>query len=574
MKRVLNFFKRHAATVFGLFAAVATAAPVYQLFCTCTGAFNIPSAAYCFVESLVVLLPYWWFRGRWRASAVVIAWIVSLFSLANILYFRYWGFLMPFQLVGQAGNANGVLMESALGVVRVPDIVFLIAPAAVTALWCVPSVRRAVCAQRMRLPLKIIATILTLLLYASVQCKYTARWYSMVNRKHLEFRDIPALVEDKFIENYDYYRSSHLPFFQNSGFNAHVFIEMLDVLDTGLIGKLTEGERDSLERYVSLNDSTTVYANNGKNLIFVLVESLDADIPFLKVNGREITPVLNSLIEREGTLSALNVATQIGLGNSADGQYLYNLGLLPDRKKVAGCDYVPFINNLPAVPRLLPDDYRSTAVFADYGSGWRKKDSYAAYGYDSIFTRHDIEKAVNCKGISRDGVMFSYALAKAKQMPQPFYMQLLTIQMHLPCTENVVDAADYAGTGLTRERQRYLNCTANFDRHLGKFIKGLKDCGLWENTVLVIASDHNLPDTRKPDGSRGDIVFIAANCGITERIDTPVAQVDVFPTVLDIMGVDSKWRGVGRSMLGPRRGEGDARQQSVSDSIIRSDFFR
>ena len=94
-----------------------------------------------------------------------------------------------------------------------------------------------------------------------------------------------------------------------------------------------------------------------------------------------------------------------------------------------------------------------------------------------------------------------------------------------------------------------------------------------DNTMVVIASDHNAPGTTKPDGSPADIVFIAANAGRTLHIDEPVHQVDVFPTILDLMGVQSAWRGVGHSMLGPQRGESDPRQATVSDSLLRSDYF-
>ncbi len=128
-----------------------------------------------------------------------------------------------------------------------------------------------------------------------------------------------------------------------------------------------------------------------------------------------------------------------------------------------------------------------------------------------------------------------------------------------------------------------------FDSALGSFIADLKHSGMYDNTVLVLASDHDLDvGKRKSDGR---ITFVAANTGRTERIDRPVGQIDIFPTVVEIMDLEG-WRGLGMSMLdsrncssvladGSKRGASDADIDSlkqtiwpVSDLIVRSDYFR
>lgn len=112
---------------------------------------------------------------------------------------------------------------------------------------------------------------------------------------------------------------------------------------------------------------------------------------------------------------------------------------------------------------------------------------------------------------------------------------------------------------------------------------------MYDNTVLVLASDHDLDvGKRKSDGR---ITFVATNTGRTERIDRPVGQIDIFPTVVEIMELDG-WRGLGMSILdshncssvladGSKRGASDADIDSlkqtiwhVSDLIVRSDYFR
>ncbi|MDE6271167.1 MAG: sulfatase-like hydrolase/transferase, partial [Muribaculaceae bacterium] len=203
--------------------------------------------------------------------------------------------------------------------------------------------------------------------------------------------------------------------------------------------------------------------------------------------------------------------------------------------------------------------------------------AYRNYGYDRIYNSDSIA-AHTPEGMSRDGAMFRYALELIDSIGEPVHMQLLTIQMHAPFNEPVRNFTNYAGMGLSRDERRYINCTADFDRGLGYFVKGLQDRGMWENTVLVIASDHNRPGSKTADGRDADIVFIAANAcerGQGIHVDDEVHQIDVFPTVLDIMGAPAgTWRGVGHSMVGPRRGQSHPRQHSASDSLLRSDFFK
>ena len=134
--------------------------------------------------------------------------------------------------------------------------------------------------------------------------------------------------------------------------------------------------------------------------------------------------------------------------------------------------------------------------------------------------------------------------------------------------------------------------THYFDACLGRFLKGLEEAGLLENSVVVIVSDHH-KKMRATDSEDKPmpIVFIALNTGITKRIEGPVGQIDVFPTVLDIMGVEDGWRGLGTTMLdstncsavdrygnlygssGSERDSLKTKAWDISDLMIRGNYF-
>lgn len=131
-----------------------------------------------------------------------------------------------------------------------------------------------------------------------------------------------------------------------------------------------------------------------------------------------------------------------------------------------------------------------------------------------------------------------------------------------------------------------------FDTQLGLFLDHLKRSGVYDESVIVIASDHNMRLSGDEESGKSPIVFIALNAGITKMIDYPVGQIDVFPTILDLMGVeDCSWRGLGISMFnsenrsavdvngvlhGKSTPEIDQRKKDawdISDMIIRSNYF-
>ena len=92
------------------------------------------------------------------------------------------------------------------------------------------------------------------------------------------------------------------------------------------------------------------------------------------------------------------------------------------------------------------------------------------------------------------------------------------------------------------------------DSCIGAFIDDLQAKGLMTNTKLAIVSDHTQMYYNRIVG-RSDYDFvpddwgiplIVAGCDTTLRYDAVIGQVDVYPTLLDIMGAnDYPWKGLG-----------------------------
>lgn len=140
----------------------------------------------------------------------------------------------------------------------------------------------------------------------------------------------------------------------------------------------------------------------------------------------------------------------------------------------------------------------------------------------------------------------------------------------------------------------YLTMVNFFDRSLAGFIKELKEQGLYDNTILIIASDHSQDIASLSSGGMTDtpMAFIATNTGVSEKINRKVGQIDIFPTIIDICGSGcAGWKGLGTTILNPDlksayvpeegfKGEEthlSKRQQQaydISENILRGDFFK
>lgn len=567
----LSKIRRNAGLLYGLLCIFLTSLMLFVAASEYYTVYVVASFVFAIGETALIMLPYWWLGGRWRWSVLIPVWVLSIFMFANTLYFRAFGMLIPFTLISTTKNMHPMVMGSALGLVRTADIIYLLAPAVATVLIAAPGIRRKIYESTIKKSTKVVLTVLTLLLFGATFYGYSLRFMRREGLPIIETtRHWDEFVKTHFFEKMDCFDQRHYERLLLTGLLVYIGHETYFCLKLSRFD-LNNRQKAALSEYIDRCSEYKAPRINakGRNLVFVVVESLDAEAIGLKFNGMQVTPTLNALLDDSTTVGCIAVRSQVRMCTSADGQLMYNTGLLPCKSHPT-VDYLPGLNI-----DVWPKEYSNVVVMADDGLGWGKIENYKAFGFDESYSNKDFNNLI-AEGKTTDGALMQFGLEKLKELDQPFNLQLLTIQMHHPVTDYSTPATlDFSGYDITAERQRYFNATADFDRALGLFIDGLKKAGLWENTLLVVASDHQYPTTKKADGSCGDIVFVAANAGTGRRIDK-ANQVDIFPTVLDLLGVESNWRGVGRSMLLPdslRLAVDEARQASVSDSILRSDYF-
>ena len=89
--------------------------------------------------------------------------------------------------------------------------------------------------------------------------------------------------------------------------------------------------------------------------------------------------------------------------------------------------------------------------------------------------------------------------------------------------------------------RNYYNVTHYFDASLGWFLKKIDEMFPDIPPLIVIASDHKAKVEASPvDFNDYRIPLLILNTPCTMRVEHPIGQVDVMPTILALMGKDTE----------------------------------
>ncbi|MDF2586514.1 MAG: hypothetical protein K0S41_355 [Anaerocolumna sp.] len=292
----------------------------------------------------------------------------------------------------------------------------------------------------------------------------------------------------------------------------------------------------------------------GKNLILVQVEALQNFVLNANYNGQEITPNLNSLLQKD-TLYFDHYYSNIGKGNTVDAEFSTLNSLYPviDRE----C-YTLYVNNtFKGLPWLLRDKgYDAFAIHGYKGDFWNREVAYPGQGFREFYSMEDLDMSETIGlGIS-DKSMFKQAIDILKKEDGPFFSFIVTLTNHHPFLLDPKDAT----LSLKEEHKEtkfgsYLQTVRYTDEAIGQFIKQLKAEGLYDNSILVFYGDHHGLNSGMDNNQEimGEylgrpydydemlnvpLLIHIPNSGVNETISTTGGQVDFLPTIANIMNID------------------------------------
>lgn len=308
------------------------------------------------------------------------------------------------------------------------------------------------------------------------------------------------------------------------------------------------------------------------NLLIVFAESLESWVLEKKVDGKEITPCLNRLLKEKSTLYAPNVLTQVKGGRSIDAQLMICSGLLPLMSGTySSLYYDNTFYTLQKAMRGLKHS-RSYLLTIDKVSTWNQGAVARSFGTDTIISYHDF-KMTEAFGTHKrigDASFFQQCREKIERGEvwkpgESVYMQFVTYSGHAP-----FKLPDHLRTitfpaSIPEKAADYMTTAHYTDKAIGDFVAYLKTLPQYKETIVVIVGDHEglasyrqeLVDNPACRGLVSDkqlTPFIVLNSPVGMRYDKFMGQIDIYPTLLNLMQLDAyRWHGLGQSILDPRK---------------------
>lgn len=355
------------------------------------------------------------------------------------------------------------------------------------------------------------------------------------------------------------------------------FFELYEMFHTVT---LTAEQRKQIEDYYS--DRTSRASNhqrnpNIRNVIFILLESfLSAPID-LKVDGIEVTPFLNSLRRDSTVYYNGNMVSDIGCGESGDGQFIYMTGILPLRHRMTVGQVKD--NILPSLPKVLRKSFGvkySEIISPTAPNLWQQSEMNKAYGFCNAYWLEDITSGQQ-RPID-DELIFKFASKRLEKLKEPFFSLVLSLSTHSPYTKYVGDNIMNGNRKYNELYKNYLNSCHFLDEQLGKYITELKKRGLYNRSLIVIASDHyahlDMLGMKDQILDYTPLFIINGNINNDNSKITEIHQLDLYTSLLDLLQIKQLWLGLGHTVLIPSDTNSvNETAYDISKMIIEGDYF-
>lgn len=506
--------------------------------------------------SIALLLASCVFFIKRKWWIIVISVLLDVWFLTSVIYARIYEQVVDVYVILMAGNLRG-FMSSILAIIEWKDSLFLLLTAILVGVIVIMNANQ----QNVKVGICTLAVSIVVWM-ASVNLNWIR--YEIF-AKHDNFSYIAPI--HCFLHPLD--RSTRLMIAGTAPHYDYSYLHLLvfDVYDLVTISfqkaETPDFSEQDLATIHSLIGSEKMKMGNDY-LILVVFESLED-----WVVRPEFTPNIYRLINSNHSLRAHKISKETMCGGSADGQMIMNTGMLPISND-AVCFRYPF-NVFPHYPKN-----RSVTLLPHPIDVWNQTCMSPAYGYDTTV-------------VSSEELHFQNAasyIEKGYDM-----MQIITLTSHEPFGGTSDLSFSTEMPELMAAYIKSVNCT---DRYIGEMIDSLESMGLLDSVTIAISGDHTIFHKERRDRfaqycqkkgldygvENSYCPLVVYSPRLTENVEIfDVAyQMDIFPTVIDILGYrDYYWKGFGVNLLdsAARHNRPITEQEAyrLSDLMIRSNYF-
>lgn len=550
----------------------------YALWCL-DSTFTSFSAPLTWINALllatVLMIPQACFRLRWLQLSILLA--LSLWLESNVMYFRTYFTHIPMSSYALAGNLSD-FGESVIDSMRWQDAGFLL----ILILALVFSGRTKLQSRLQgndRLIYLGYAAVLLAISIAAFAIKggFSGYWANLNNAN---------------------YFTTKVPQYSLPGALLHDAMEHPSTLSPAMQAKVDRWmqSRPEMLPLSQVADSTArIDTVPRTSLVLLLCESLESWPIGLTLEGKEITPNLNRYVADSSALYAPQVLTQVGNGRSIDAQLLYNAGMLPMENDVYS--FATVSNTFHTLTKAMAEQVgsRGYLLTVDKPVVWNQEVVARNFGIDTLISRNDWRKEELMGGRSKIGDQ-AFARQIVEKMRagdiwpkgENAYIQIVTYSGHNPfrLPENL-DSLHLQGN-YPQLLCDYMTTAHYTDGAIATIVEYIKQRPDYDRTMIVIVGDHEgLASYRSTMHQECEWVdprpmtpLVVINAPVGMRYDQALGQVDVYPTLLQLMGLTQyPWHGIGQSIFDPGYVSPDddlqmSDKKIISDAMLRYDLLK
>ncbi len=238
------------------------------------------------------------------------------------------------------------------------------------------------------------------------------------------------------------------------------------------------------------------------------------------------------------------------------------------------CSYYPNLSGGPiysryhktemiCLPEILGSFGYQTMWISSYKKTYNKKSRFLRrHGVDEIYDIKDMPPGYQKIGWGpADENLFESAATRLDAATEPFFAEIMTLSNHHPFHWDYPSNATAPRGGHSEPYENFMRGIFYTDYAIGKFFESVRDSEWFARTIFVIVGDHGIwlfpedsakgPVEKQEAYFRVPMVIYAPDLLEAQVFEQVASQVDIAPTVMDIIGARAPNTFVGQSLLAP-----------------------
>lgn len=304
------------------------------------------------------------------------------------------------------------------------------------------------------------------------------------------------------------------------------------------------------------NQTATRRFDRPLNLVIILEESLGAEFVG-SLGGENLTPNLDGLAN-EGIWFEQLYATGT---RSVRGIEAIISGFPPTSKRSV-VKLTETQRGFFTIANVLENQgFQTSFIYGGSAHFDNMRRFFLNNGFQTVIDQKDFENPqfTATWGVSDEDLFIKAHEYLSGKGDQPFFSLIFSSSNHKPYEVPAGKVETRTGPDGPRH-----TAVAYADYALGRFLAMARTSSYWENTVFLVVSDHNsrVKGANLIPIERFHVPGVILGESITpRRVPGISSQIDLLPTLLSLMGVDSRHPAIGRDLTLPEYYQGSGRAQ-------------